>query len=193
MKKILLLTAIICFSLFTLTINSQNNIENNKTDTNIYNFTVKNIDKKDIKLDDYKGKVLLIVNVASQCGYTPQYKGLEAIYEKYKAQGFEILAFPCNDFGKQEPGTNEEIKNFCSANYSVTFPLFNKIKVLGDEKEALYNFLTNNTVTGSSDIKWNFEKFLIDRNGNIVTRFRSKIVPEGKEITSAIETELKKG
>jgi len=193
MKKILLLTAIICFSLFTLTINSQNNIENNKTDTNIYNFTVKNIDKKDIKLDDYKGKVLLIVNVASQCGYTPQYKGLEAIYEKYKAQGFEILAFPCNDFGKQEPGTNEEIKNFCSANYSVTFPLFNKIKVLGDEKEALYNFLTNNTVTGPSDIKWNFEKFLIDRNGNIVTRFRSKIVPEGKEITSAIETELKKG
>ena len=193
MKKIFLLTIIICLSFFTISNNSQDKKEIKNMNTNIYNFKVKNIEKKDVNLSEYKDKVLLIVNVASECGFTPQYKGLEAIYEKYKAQGFEILAFPCNDFGKQEPGTNEEIKNFCSTNYNVTFQLFNKIKVLGEEKEAIYKILTDNTVTGTSDVKWNFEKFLIDRNGNVVSRFRSKIIPEGKEITSAIETELKKG
>lgn len=192
MKKIFLLTVIMFLSLFTISIKPQDKKENKKMDANIFNFTVKNIDKKDVKLSDYEGKVLLIVNVASKCGYTPQYKGLEAIYEKYRKDGFEILAFPCNDFGKQEPGTNEEIKEFCSATYSVTFPLFNKIKVLGDEKEPLYKMLTDNDVTGKSDIKWNFEKFLIDKKGNVVNRFRSAIKPESKEIITAIETELKK-
>lgn len=147
---------------------------------------------KNVKLSDYEGKVLLIVNVASKCGYTPQYTGLEAIYEKYKGQGFEILAFPCNDFGGQEPGTNEEIKTFCSVNYKVSFPLFDKIKVLGADKSPLYKLLTNSPSVEQGDIKWNFEKFLIDKKGNIVNRFRSKVKPESEELTKAIETELKK-
>lgn len=159
---------------------------------NINDIVVKDIDGKDVKLSDYKGKVLLIVNVASKCGFTPQYKGLEAVYKKYKDKGFEILAFPCNDFGQQEPGTNQEIKEFCSSKYSVTFKLFDKIKVLGDEKSPLYARLTNNTVTEGGDVKWNFEKFLIDRNGNIVARFRSKVTPENDELTKAIEKELAK-
>ena len=192
MKRIIFMAALFGLSLFANKNIAQNKNEVNLKDANIYNYTVKNIDKKDVKLSDYKGKVLLIVNVASKCGYTPQYKGLEKIYGKYKSKGFEILAFPCNDFGKQEPGTNEEIKKFCSANYNVTFPLFNKIKVKGNDKEQLYKILTENSVTGKSGIKWNFEKFLIDRNGNVTKRFRSLAKPDGKKITSAIEVELKK-
>jgi glutathione peroxidase len=134
----------------------------------------------------------LIVNVASKCGYTPQYEGLEAIYNKYKEKGFEILAFPCNDFGGQEPGTNEEIKTFCSSKYNVTFKLFDKIKVLGDERSPLYARLINNNVTEKGDVKWNFEKFLVDKNGNIVSRFRSKVKPESEEVTKAIEAKLAK-
>ncbi|MCX6171018.1 MAG: glutathione peroxidase [Ignavibacteriales bacterium] len=159
---------------------------------NIDNIVVKDMSGKDVKLSDYKGKVLLIVNVASKCGYTPQYEALEAIYNKYKDKGFEILAFPCNDFGGQEPGTNEEIKTFCSSKYNVTFKLFDKIKVLGDERTPLYARLINNNVTEKGDVKWNFEKFLVDKNGNIVSRFRSKIKPESEEITKAIEAELAK-
>lgn len=192
MKRIIFMAALFGLSLFANKNIAQNKNEVNLKDANIYNYTVKNIDKKDVKLSDYKGKVLLIVNVASKCGFTPQYKGLEKIYLKYKSKGFEILAFPCNDFGKQEPGTNEEIKKFCSANYNVTFPLFNKIKVKGNDKEQLYKILTENSVTGKSGIKWNFEKFLIDRNGNVTKRFRSLAKPDGKKITSAIEVELKK-
>ena len=116
---------------------------------NIYKFKVKDINNNDVNLSDYKGKVLLIVNVASKCGFTKQYKGLEEIYEKYKDKGFVILGFPCNDFGGQEPGTNEEIKEFCSVNFNVTFPMFDKIKVLGKEKAPLYKVLTNNTKTGT--------------------------------------------
>ena len=192
MKRIIFMAVLFGLSLFANKNIAQNKNEVNLKDANIYNYTVKNIDKKDVKLSDYKGKVLLIVNVASKCGFTPQYKGLEKIYLKYKSKGFEILAFPCNDFGKQEPGTNEEIKKFCSANYNVTFPLFNKIKVKGNDKEQLYKILTENSVTGKSGIKWNFEKFLIDRNGNVTKRFRSLAKPDGKKITSAIEVELKK-
>ena len=159
---------------------------------NIQDVTVKDMNGKEVKLSDYKGKVLLIVNVASKCGYTKQYAGLEAIYEKYKAQGFEILAFPCNDFGGQEPGTNDEIAEFCSSTYSVKFKLFDKIKVLGDEKAPLYSLLTNNKNVEQGDIKWNFEKFLVDKEGNVVSRFRSKITPESEELTKAIEKELNK-
>lgn len=159
---------------------------------NIYEYTVKDINKKEVKLSDYKGKVLLIVNVASQCGFTKQYSGLQEIYEKYKDQGFEVLGFPCNDFGGQEPGSNEEITEFCSLNFNVTFPMFDKVKVLGDEKEPLFEALTNNTVTGKSNIKWNFEKFIIDKKGNVVDRFRSITKPESKKITSLIEKELSK-
>ncbi|NJD21433.1 MAG: glutathione peroxidase, partial [Melioribacter sp.] len=155
----------------------------------INDLVVKDMNGKEVKLSDYKGKVLLIVNVASKCGYTPQYTGLEAIYNKYKDKGFEILAFPCNDFGGQEPGTNEEIKEFCSTKYDVTFKLFDKIKVLGDERSSLYDRLINNNITEKGDVKWNFEKFLIGKNGNIVSRFRSKIKPESDEIVAAIEKE----
>ena len=163
-----------------------------KMSNTISDITVKTMDGKDVKLADYKGKVLLIVNVASKCGYTPQYKGLEAIYKKYKEKGFEILGFPCNDFGGQEPGSNEEIKNFCSSKYDVTFKLFDKIKVLGDERAPLYARLINNDVTEKGDVQWNFEKFLIDRKGKIIARFKSPVKPESKELTSAIEKLLAK-
>ncbi len=145
-----------------------------------------------ISLSDYNDRVLLIVNVASECGYTPQYEGLEKLYKTYNSQGFEILAFPCNDFGGQEPGTNEEIKTFCSSNYGVTFQLFDKVKILGKDKSALYERLTNNDVTEKSDIKWNFEKFIISKNGNIIARFLSKVEPTNSQITRLIEEELNK-
>lgn len=146
----------------------------------------------EVKLSDYNGKVLLIVNVASKCGFTSQYEGLQKIYELYKDRGFEILGFPCNDFGGQEPGTNEEIKSFCSLNYGVTFQMFDKVHVKGDEKAPLFDLLTNNPATGRSPIKWNFEKFIIDKEGNIIKRFRSITKPDSKKITSLIEQELSK-
>lgn len=167
-------------------------VDNAGLSNNIRDIIVKSMDGKQIKLSDFKGKVLMIVNVASKCGNTPQYAGLEKIYEKYKSKGFEILAFPCNDFGGQEPGTNEEIKEFCSTTYNVSFPLFDKVKVLGKEKVPLYERLTNNSVTSNGEVKWNFEKFLIDRNGNIVARFGNKTKPESEEITQAVEKELSK-
>ncbi|MBE0538551.1 MAG: glutathione peroxidase [Ignavibacterium sp.] len=161
-------------------------------DKNINQITVKDIDGKFVKLSDYNGKVLLIVNVASYCGFTKQYSGLEKIYKEYKDKGFEILAFPCNQFGEQEPGTNEEIKNFCSSKFDVTFKLFDKINVNGKDKSPLYSILTDNEITGKADIKWNFEKFLIDKDGNVVSRYATKVEPTGKEITSAIEKQLNK-
>ena len=181
------------FFVFTGMKNNEINLETkpgNKLKDNINDIVVKDMNGKEINLSDYNGKVLLIVNVASKCGFTPQYEGLEKIYKKYKDKGFEILAFPCNDFGHQEPGTNEEIQNFCKSKYDVTFKLFDKIKVLGDQKCPLYARLTNNSVTEKSDIGWNFEKFLIDRKGKIIARFKSKVTPESKELTSAIEKEL---
>jgi len=158
----------------------------------INDITVLDINNKQVKLSDYNGKVLMIVNVASECGYTKQYAGLQEIYEKYNPQGFEILAFPCNDFGGQEPGTNEQIQNFCSSKFGVTFKLFDKIKVLGKDKSPLYERLINNSVTEKGDVKWNFEKFLISKEGKIVGRYRSKVEPTNKELISAIEGELKK-
>lgn len=167
-------------------------IQNNYKDSDgIYHFKVLDIDGNEVKLSDYSGKVLLIVNVASRCGYTKQYEGLQKIYEKYNSEGFEILAFPCNDFKGQEPGTNEEIKEFCSANFGVTFPLFDKVQVIGDKKSPLYSMLINAT-EDSGDVKWNFEKFLISKEGKPVQRFRSKVTPESEEITSAIDTLLLK-
>lgn len=159
---------------------------------NISDITVKDMNGKDVHLSDYKGKVLLIVNVASECGFTPQYEGLENIYKKYSSKGFEILAFPCNQFGGQEPGTNEEIKNFCSSKYGVTFKLFDKIDVNGKNRSSLYARLTENTSTEQGDIKWNFEKFLISKDGEIVARFRSAVTPESDEITGSIKRELAK-
>ena len=159
---------------------------------NINDITVLDMENKEIKLSDYNGKVLLIVNVASECGQTKQYAGLQEIYEAYNSQGFEILAFPCNDFGGQEPGTNEEIQHFCSSKYGVTFKLFDKIKVLGEDKSPLYARLINNPVTEAGDVKWNFEKFIISKEGKIASRFRHKIEPTNEEVISAIEKELKK-
>ncbi len=170
---------------------SQNNGGDDLKD-NINDITVIDMENNSIPLSDYNDKVLLIVNVASECGYTPQYKGLEKIYQKYSSLGFEILAFPCNDFGGQEPGTNEEIKAFCSSNYNVTFMLFDKIKVLGERKSSLYERLTNNSITDQSDINWNFEKFIISKDGKIAARFLTKVEPTDEAITKLIEDELEK-
>jgi glutathione peroxidase len=158
----------------------------------IYSFTLNSIDGKPAPLADYKGKVVLIVNVASKCGFTPQYSALESTYEKYKDQGFVILGFPANNFGAQEPGTNEEIKTFCTRKYNVTFPMYAKISVKGDDQAPLYAYLTKETGPGlTGDIKWNFTKFLVDRNGNVVQRFESAVTPDSKEVTEAIEKALK--
>jgi glutathione peroxidase len=160
--------------------------------TGFYSFTLNSIDGKPAPLANYKGKVVLVVNVASQCGYTPQYSALESIYEKYKDKGFVILGFPANNFGAQEPGTNEEIKTFCTRKYSVTFPMYSKISVKGDDQAPLYAYLTKDTGAGiSGDIKWNFTKFLIDRNGKVVQRFEPAVTPDSKEVTGAIEKQLK--
>src|SRR6202161_4087734 len=158
----------------------------------IYNFTLNSIDGKPAPLADYKGQVILVVNVASQCGYTPQYSALESIYEKYKDQGFVILGFPANNFGAQEPGTNEEIKTFCTRKYSVTFPIYSKISVKDPDQAPLYTYLTKETGTGiAGDIKWNFTKFLVDREGKVIQRFEPAVTPDSKEVTAAIEKQLK--
>jgi glutathione peroxidase len=151
---------------------------------------IKDIDGKETSLKAYQGKVLLIVNVASKCGLTPQYKTLEAIYEKYKEKGFTILGFPCNQFNGQEPGTNEEIKQFCSSKYSVSFPLFDKIEVNGPKRHPLYVALAGEHSPFPGDIKWNFGKFLISRDGKILKRFEPRTVPDAPEVVAAIEMAL---
>jgi glutathione peroxidase len=149
---------------------------------NIYDFTVKNNLGKEVSLSQYKGKVLLIVNTASKCGFTPQFAGLQKLYEKYGNEKFEVFAFPCNQFANQDPGTDEEIKTFCSLNYGVTFPIFKKIDVNGENAEPLFDYLKKSTpgLLGSA-IKWNFTKFLIDSEGNIVGRFEPATKPEKLE------------
>lgn len=146
----------------------------------IYEINVKDIDGKELPLSHYKGKALLVVNVASKCGFTPQYKGLEELYKRYNSEGFEILGFPCNQFGSQEPGTEEEIKSFCEANYSVSFPLFSKVEVNGENTHPLYRFLKARApgVMGTEDIKWNFTKFLINKKGEVLQRFAPNTKPE---------------
>ncbi|MEP6925915.1 MAG: glutathione peroxidase, partial [Pyrinomonadaceae bacterium] len=146
---------------------------------------MKDIDGKDVKLDAYKGKVALLVNTASQCGYTPQYEGLEKIYEKYKDQGFVVLGFPANNFGGQEPGTNAEIKEFCTLKYKTSFPMFAKISVKGEDQHPLYKYLTSADTDPkfAGDIKWNFNKFLVDKDGKIIARFDSKETPESETVT----------
>jgi glutathione peroxidase len=159
----------------------------------ILDFKMKDIDGKDVKLSKYKGKVLLIVNTASKCGYTPQYEGLQAVYEKYQAQGFYVLGFPANNFGEQEPGSEKEIKEFCESKYKVKFPMFAKISVKGEDQNSLYKFLTSKETNPNfaGDISWNFNKFLVNRKGEIVARFSSKDKPESEAITQAIEKYLK--
>lgn len=157
---------------------------------NLYDIPLKDIDGKPTSLRAQAGKVLLIVNVASKCGYTPQYEGLESIYRKYQAQGLVVLGFPCNDFGSQEPGTNDEIKSFCSSNYDVTFPLFDKLHVKGAKQHPLYTVLAGKESPFPGDVKWNFGKFLVSREGLIIGRFESGDRPDSDKVTGAIEKAL---
>jgi glutathione peroxidase len=153
------------------------------------------IDGKEVDLAQYKGKVVLLVNVASECGYTPQYRGLQELYDKYEKAGLVIIGVPSNDFGRQEPGTNEEILSFCRTNYKVTFPLLAKVTVKGANKVPLYQYLTSketNPKFGGDEVRWNFEKFLIGRNGEVVGRFRSSVEPNSDELVNAIRAELDK-
>jgi glutathione peroxidase len=158
----------------------------------VLNFTMKSLEGQEVNLAQYKGKVILIVNTASKCGYTPQYAPLEQLYKKYTNQGFVILGFPENDFHNQEPGTNLEISQFCTQKYGVTFDMFSKIDVIGPNQCSLYKFLTSPQTDPafSGPVKWNFEKFLIARDGTIVARFRSKITPDSTQVVSAIEAQL---
>jgi glutathione peroxidase len=179
-----LLVAALVLSVLGLTVQA-----GDKPVSEVLDQTVKNIDGKDVNLADYRGKVVLVVNVASQCGYTKQYTGLQSIYTRYKDKGFVILGFPCNQFGKQEPGTEADIKQFCSSKFNVTFPMFAKVEVNGDKTSPVFAALKSQK---PGDVKWNFEKFLINKKGEVVARYGSKTTPEGDELTAAIEAELSK-
>ena len=159
------------------------------TEQNVHSFTVKTIDGEDRPLSAYRGKTLLIVNTASRCGFTPQYKSLEALYEKYKDRGFEVLGFPSNDFMGQEPGTDAEIKEFCSLKFRVTFPMFSKIKVKGKEQDPLYAYLTKGS-GHDGEIGWNFTKFLVGPDGRVAARFDSRTDPLSEKVVSAVESLL---
>ncbi len=160
---------------------------------NVYDFRLNTIDGRPESLGAYKGKVLLLVNVASQCGYTPQYAGLEALYEEYKTRGLVVVGVPANNFGGQEPGTNEEIKTFCTRTYHVTFPMFAKVSVKGSDETELYKYLTSGAANPAlkGDIQWNFTKFLVDRDGRAIARFDSAVTPDSSEITKAVEAALR--
>jgi glutathione peroxidase len=161
-------------------------------DKTVYDFTLNSIDGQSTPLSSYKGKVVMLVNVASRCGFTPQYAGLESLYDKYKDRGFVIVGIPANNFGGQEPGTNQEIKTFCSAKYHVSFPMMAKVSVKGSDITPLYAYLTDKTThpeTGG-DIGWNFTKFLVGPDGKVVARFDSKVEPESPEVIAAVEKAL---
>jgi len=184
--------AILIISSASLAVTRGNKGGAKMTEKSILEFTLKNIDGQEVKLGDYSGKVLLLVNVASKCGYTPQYEGLESIYRKYKDRGFVVMGFPANNFLGQEPGTNEEIKTFCMTRYNVTFPMFSKISVKGANIHPLYRFLTSKETNPEfgGDISWNFNKFLVDRRGKIVDRFGTREKPESEKVAQAIEKAL---
>jgi glutathione peroxidase len=158
--------------------------------SSIYEINVTNAQGESQVLGSFNGSALLIVNLASKCGFTPQYKGLQELYETYKDQGLVVLGFPCNDFGGQEPGTIEEIQEFCSMNYGVDFPLFDKVTILGDDKHPLYKWLTENAEP-QGEVKWNFEKFLIGKDGQVAGRYSSQVKPEDSELRADIESALK--
>ncbi len=156
----------------------------------LYDIPLKDIDGRKTSLSEFKGKVLLIVNVASKCGFTPQYQGLEELYQNHKNEGLVILGFPCNQFGSQEPGSNEEIKEFCSTKYNVTFPLFDKVEVNGPNRHGLFKALAGEESPFPGDIKWNFNKFLIGRDGKILNRFEPKTKPDAPELVDAVKAAL---
>jgi glutathione peroxidase len=168
--------------------------ENSKDLPPVLQFKTKSLDGKNVDLAQYKGKVLLIVNTASQCGFTPQYKGLEALHEKYSKDGLAVLGFPCNQFGKQEPGTPQEIREFCTSYYKVSFDLFEKINVKGKHQSPIYKWLTSAEATPADPgpVGWNFEKFLVGRDGKVIARFRSPVAPTDPKVVGAIEAALKK-
>jgi glutathione peroxidase len=161
-------------------------------DKTIYDYTLNSIDGQPAPLAAYRGHVVMLVNVASRCGFTPQYTALEAIYEKYKDRGFVIVGIPANNFGSQEPGTNQEIKTFCSSKYNVTFPMMAKVSLKGDDKTPLYQYLTDKAASPKTggEIQWNFTKFLVGADGQIVARFEPKVTPDSPEVTAAIEKAL---
>jgi glutathione peroxidase len=158
----------------------------------LYDFTLKSIDGQPTPLSEYHGKIILLVNVASHCGFTPQYTALESLYEKYKGRGLVVVGVPANNFAGQEPGSNEEIKTFCTKKYNVSFPMMSKLSVVGEDKTPLYQFLTSKSANPKvgGEIKWNFTKFLFDRNGNPIARFEPDVKPDSPEVTAAIETAL---
>lgn len=183
-------TALVFFS--TVVTKSHITAAESYKDQSIYDITIDDIHGKKVSLSDYKGKVLLIVNVASACGYTPQYEELEQLNKKYKDKGLVIIGIPSNDFGEQEPGTNEEIERFCTTTFNVTFPMMSKTSTKGDKQHPLFAFLTSGQgkVELAGDVAWNFEKFIIDRNGNISNRFRSKTKPSSTECVEALNRAL---
>ena len=160
--------------------------------SDLYGFSLRNIDGQEQPLDAYRGKALLVVNVASRCGLTPQYSALQKLHEDYAARGFAVLGFPCNQFGGQEPGTEADVKAFCSTNYGVTFPMFAKVEVNGPGRTPLYAWLTGQPTRpdGPGDVKWNFAKFVVDRNGAVVARFEPPTAPGAPEVRQAIENAL---
>jgi glutathione peroxidase len=160
----------------------------------VLQFIMKSLQGEDVDLAQYQGKVLLVVNVASECGYTPQYKGLQALYDRYAQDGFEVLGFPCNQFGHQEPGTADQIATFCQQRYGVTFPMFEKVYVNGPNQCGLYKYLTSKDAHAqhAGPIQWNFEKFLLTRDGMVVARFKSHVAPESQQVVETIERELAK-
>ena len=181
----LALTALVAFSASSFVVSAG-------AATSVYGFTVNDIDGNPVSLEKYKGQVLLIVNTASRCGFTPQYEGLQALYSKYKDRGFVVLGFPANNFKGQEPGTDQEIKAFCVTKYNVNFPMFSKISVKGEDQHPLYQYLTAQSTDPqfNGEITWNFNKFLIDRNGRIVARFDSRDKPEDEKTIQAVEKAL---
>jgi glutathione peroxidase len=160
------------------------------TEKSVHEFTLNSIDGQPAPLAAYKGKVVLLVNVASRCGFTPQYSALESVYEKYKDRGLVIVGIPANNFGAQEPGTNEEIKTFCKTKYSVSFPMMAKVSVKGGDITPLYQFLTDKSAQTGGEIKWNFTKFLIGPDGRVIARFEPEVTPDSAQVTSAIEKAL---
>ena len=179
MKMLILLAAVFILQIISV-----------RAAESIYDIPLKDIDGKDATLKPYAGKVMLIVNVASKCGFTPQYTALEATFQKYSAQGLVVCGFPCNQFGGQEPGTDADIKEFCTSKYNVTFPMFDKLEVNGANRHPLYVALAGDASPFPGNIKWNFTKFLIGRDGKILARFDSKVKPDSDEVTKAIEAAL---
>lgn len=199
MKRFLTVSAVFALAVAVLSIfwafdNSETaSASTGSTAKSVYEFKMKDIEGKEVSLSKYKGKVVMLVNVASKCGLTPQYEALQGLYTKYKDQGFVVLGFPANNFMGQEPGTEAEIKEFCSVKYNVTFPLFSKISVKGDDQHPLYQYLTSKETNPDfgGEIKWNFNKFLVGKDGKIIARFEPKVKPDSEEVVQAIEKALK--